>query len=273
MLARLGDATGWVQWALRAVDLLLVYYVIYRILLLIKGTRAIQMLMGLFLIIGAFFASRLLGLTTLHWLIGNFLSYSFIFAVIVLFQHDIRRGLQRLGGTSFLGAQDPGAETARVEEMVKGAAALASRRLGALIVVERTADLDDYVGQGVRLDAEVSRELLLSIFHPASPLHDGAAVIQKGRLAAAAVFLPLTSSPTVARDLGTRHRAALGLSEEVDAAVVVVSEERGQISLALEGQLTRDMDQATLRKVLLALVAPENPGLFGRLRRSLTGPT
>lgn len=260
------QAATWSRWVLRAVDLLLVWYAIYRILLLIKGTRAVQMLMGLFLILGAFFASRVLGLVTLHWLIGNFISYSFIFALIVLFQHDIRRGLQRLGGSSWIGAGDQRAGTALVEEVVKGAAALASRGLGALVVIERIADLDDYCEQGVRLDAVVSRELLLSIFHPASPLHDGAAVLQKGRVVAAAVFLPLTSADTVDRDLGTRHRAALGLSEEVDAAILVVSEERGEISLALEGRLERDLDQATLRRRLLALSAPVRRSLWARFQ-------
>ncbi|RMG16784.1 MAG: TIGR00159 family protein [Deltaproteobacteria bacterium] len=266
-----GVDSEWLRWGLRGLDFLLVYYLLYRILLLIKGTRAVQMLVGLLLIIGAYFASRVLGLSTLHWLIGNFISYSFIFIIIVLFQHDIRRGLQRLGGAPLLATTDRRVGSAVVEEVVKGVAALAARRLGALIVIERAADLEDYVKQGTPIDAEVTRELLLALFQHASPLHDGAAILRGRRVAAAGVFLPLTTADDVARELGTRHRAALGLAQEVDAAVIVVSEERGEISLAVEGRLQRGLDQGTLRRELQRLLLPEQRGFLAGLRERLEG--
>ena len=268
-MEKLGGAMNseWVRLALQVLDFLLVYYLLYRILLLIKGTRAVQMLVGLFVIIGAYFASRVLGLSTLHWLIGNFISYSFIFIIIVLFQHDIRRGLQRLGGTHVFSGADMRAGRAAIEELVKGTAALAARRLGALIVVERGGDLEDFVKQGTPVDATLSRELLLALFQHASPLHDGAVVVRGNRLAAAGVFLPLTTQDDVDPDLGTRHRAALGLTEEVDAVVLVVSEERGEISLVVDGRIRRGLDQATLRRALEELLVSPRGGWLARFRR------
>lgn len=241
--------------ALAVADVLLVSYVIYRVLLLIKGTTAVPMLVGLGMITVAFFASKWAGLHTFHWLVSQFLSYSFIFGIIVLFQADIRRGLARLGQGWSLG-YDRSEEALRIEEVVQAAVKLAQRRHGALIVMERTAELEELCGTGVKVDAEVSDELLLSIFQPGTPLHDGAVVISRGRIAAAKCVLPLSGNPTVVRDLGTRHRSAVGLSEEVDAAVIVVSEERGKLSLAVGGKIHRDMDPDVLRKFLLRLYAP-----------------
>jgi diadenylate cyclase len=240
-------------------DVLLVSYVIYRVLLLIKGTTAVPMLVGLGMITIAFFASKWLGLQTFHWLVSQFLSYSFIFGIIVLFQNDIRRGLARLGQGWSLG-YDRAGEASRIEEVVQAAVKLARLRHGALIVMERTAELDDLVASGVRLNADVSDELLLSIFHKGTPLHDGAVVISRGRITAAKCMLPLTANPAVGRDLGTRHRSAIGLTEEVDAAVLVVSEERGKLSLAVGGKLHRDMDADVLRKFLLRLYAAPRRG-------------
>lgn len=240
-------------------DVLLVSYVIYRVLLLIKGTTAVPMLVGLGMITIAFFASKWLGLQTFHWLVSQFLSYSFIFGIIVLFQNDIRRGLARLGQGWSLG-YDRAGEASRIEEVVQAAVKLARLRHGALIVMERTAELDDLVNTGVKLNADVSDELLLSIFHKGTPLHDGAVVISRGRIAAAKCMLPLTANPTVGHELGTRHRSAIGLTEEVDAAVIVVSEERGKLSLAVGGKLHRDMDADVLRKFLLRLYAAPRRG-------------
>jgi len=247
-----GIGGGWyLVWA--AVDVLLVSYVIYRVLLLIKGTTAVPMLVGLGMITIAFFASKWLGLTTFHWLVSQFLSYSLIFGIIVLFQADIRRGLARLGqGWSLASDRE---EALRVEEIVQATMKLAKLRYGALIVVERSAELNELIGAGVRLDAEISEELLLSLFKPGTALHDGAVVVAKGRIAAAKCVLPLSSNPIVGHDLGTRHRSALGLTEEVDAVVIVVSEERGRISLAVGGKLHRDIDPDVLRKFLLKLNA------------------
>lgn len=245
--------------ALAIADVLLVSYVIYRTLLLIKGTTAVPMLVGLGMITIAFFASKWAGLHTFHWLVSQFLSYSFIFGIIVLFQNDIRRGLARLGQGWSLG-YDRAGEASRIEEVVQAAVKLAQRRHGALIVMERTAELDELCRSGVKLDAVVSDEILLSIFQPGTPLHDGAVVISKGRIAAAKCMLPLTANPTVGRELGTRHRSAIGLTEEVDAAVIVVSEERGRLSLAVGGRIHKDIDADVLRKFLLRLYAPPRRG-------------
>ena len=240
-------------------DILIVSYVIYRVLLLIKGTTAVPMLVGLGMIATAWFASKWLGLHTFHWLVSQFLSYSFIFGIIVLFQADIRRGLARLGQGWSLG-HDRAGEASRIEEVVQAAVRLAQVRHGALIVMERDAELDELMQTGLKIDAEVTDELLRTIFYKGGPLHDGAVVISRGRIAAAKCMLPLTANPTVGRELGTRHRSAIGLTEEVDAAVLVVSEERGKLSLAVGGKIHRDMDADVLRKFLLRLYAAPRRG-------------
>jgi len=245
----------WRDLLLAAVDITIVYYVIYRVLLMIRGTRAVQMLIGLMLIIGLFFASRYFQLTTLNWLLENFLS-SFVILLIIVFQADIRRALVHFGRRPFLDRVSRQEQAQFIEEVTRAASRMAQNRIGGIIVLERLADLNDYVQEGVLVDARVSREILLSMFHTRSPIHDGAVIIQHGRVAAAGVFLPLTANPAVSKTLGTRHRAAIGLTEEVDAVAVVVSEEDGKVSLAVEGQITRDLDPPTLRKVLTSLFAP-----------------
>ncbi|MHB8419363.1 MAG: diadenylate cyclase CdaA [Myxococcales bacterium] len=252
--------------AAAAADVLLVAYVIYRVLLLIKGTRAVSVLAGVFLLLAAHLASRRLGLATFDWLIGHFLTYGLAFGLIVVFQDELRRGLAGLGRNSFLARFDREVDMGMVEEVVAAAEAMASRRTGALLVLQRTADLADQAESGVAVDARVSSDLLLSIFHPGSALHDGAAILGKGRVIAARCLLPLARHPHVDRELGTRHQAALGLSEEVDAAVVVVSEERGEVALAFGGRLHRPLDPASLRRFLRRLFAPA-----ARPRRRLLG--
>jgi uncharacterized protein (TIGR00159 family) len=230
-------------------DLVLVWYLVYRVLLLIRGTKTVQVLVGLILIIIGFALSNLLGLMTLNWIFNNFVN-AFIFILIVVFQHDIRRGLSRMGRNPFFHGISTLEEVFFIEEMVKAATLLSNKRIGALIVVEREADLTDYTEEGTAIDAKVSRELIMSLMHTTSPIHDGAIIVQNGRLAFAGCFLPLSQNPRLSRELGTRHRAALGLSEETDAVVVVVSEETGKISLVMNGQITRDLDSNTLKKVL-----------------------
>lgn len=241
-----------------AIDISIVFYAIYRVLLLIRGTRAVQMLIGLFLVGVAYFASRSFQLTTMSWLLENFLS-SFVLLLIIVFQADIRRALVHFGRRSFLDRSSRREAVFSIEEVTRAASRMSQNRIGAIIALERTGDLTDYVQEGVRVDARVSRELLLAMFHTRSPIHDGAVVIQQGRIAAAGVFLPLTVNPSVSKALGTRHRAAIGLSEEVDAVVVVVSEESGKISMVTEGQITRDLDPPTLRKVLTSLFSRSTP--------------
>jgi diadenylate cyclase len=274
----LGPDPGWRDLLLALVDIGIIAFLCYRILLLIRGTRAVQVLIGLFVIGLAHLVSQWAGLVTLNWLFGHFITYTFIFGVIVLFQSDIRRGLAHLGRGSFLdqiGRHDRVAQVKAVEAVVEAAVELSRRKTGALIVLERIADLSEVVETGVKVDAALSPELLLSLFQPSAPMHDGAAVIQGGRLSAAHCVLPLTSDPST-NNLGTRHRAALGLAEEVDAAVVVVSEERSEISLAVRGTLERGLDEERLRRALRALYAQPvggNPArrVFGFLNALLSG--
>jgi diadenylate cyclase len=242
------------EWLTAAFDILIVYYVIYRTLLLIKGTRAAQMLIGIVLVGAGFFAAKLLELTTLSWLLDNLINYSIIF-FIVIFQHDIRRGLMRVGQNLFIYAR-PYEQTSVFEEVIKATERLATARVGALIVLERDADLVDYLNEsGVEMDAKVSEELLVSLFLPDSEnkLHDGAVIIKNLRIAQAGAVLPLSANARLDKALGTRHRAAIGVTEETDAVVVVVSEERGSISLCFGGNIARDLDSPTLRKALLGL--------------------
>jgi len=270
----LGPGSSWRDVALAFVDVAVVGFLVYRVLLLIRGTRAINVLVGLFVLGIAYLGSQWANLITLNWLLGHFLTYSFIFGVIILFQADIRRGLAHLGRGSFLdGLASDGrrSQLAVVDAVARSAAELSRRRRGALLVLERLAELSEVLETGVRLDALPSPELLLALFHPGGALHDGAVVIQRGRVAAAGCLLPLAVSPQL-RDVGTRHRAALGLAEEVDAAVVVVSEERGEISLAVDGVLHRGLDEVALRQLLGRLLAPAPArgvaGLLARLGRS-----
>ena len=241
-----------------AVDILVVAYVIYRVLVLVKGTRAAQMLIGLVLVAAGFFLAKLFELTTLSWLLDNLINYSIIF-LIVIFQHDIRRGLMRVGQNLFATGRQY-EETYVFEEIIKAAETLARSRIGALIVVERDADLEEFLGDpGVILDARVTKELIVSTFlpEPENAIHDGAMLVKNLRVHRAGCVLPLSANPKLDKALGTRHRAAIGITEETDAVVVVVSEERGTMALCFGGNIARDLDGATLRKALLGLFHKE----------------
>lgn len=244
-------------------DIFIVYYAIYRVLLLIKGTRAAQMVIGLVLIAGGFFAARQLELATVSWLLDNFISY-FIIIIIVVFQSDIRRGLVRIGQNLFSFGRTY-EETHVFEEVIRACESLAKARIGALIVFEREGDMAHFVDTGQIIDSRVSRALLVSLFVPSrdNVLHDGAAIIRNLRVQQAGAVLPLSSNPTLDPSFGTRHRAAIGITEETDAVAVVVSEERGEISLCFHGNIARDLDAATLRKALLGLFYKEK----GKKRR------
>ncbi len=234
-----------------AVDILIVAAVIYWIILLIRGTRSFQMLIGLVLLIVALLISQMGRLMTMHWILNNFLS-SIILIIVVLFQYDIRRALSTVGKNPFFFGASLRHDAPVVEEVIDAALSMARRQIGALIVLEREAEVDKYMEVGVTIDAAVTKELITTIFFPPSPLHDGAILIKGGRLMAARCFLPLTANPRVVKTLGARHRAALGLTEETDAVVIVVSEEneKGAISLAIGGKLTKNLDANGLRRVL-----------------------
>jgi uncharacterized protein (TIGR00159 family) len=233
-------------------DILIVYYVIYRILLTIKGTRAAQMVIGIVLVGAAFFAAERFRLTTVSWLLDNFIEY-FIILVIVVFQQDIRRALTRIGQNVSRFGRTHEIRHA-LDEVVDAAEHLAKARIGGIVVFEREVPLDEFLDHGEKVDARVSSELLVALFVPSrdNALHDGAVVIRNLRLERAGAVLPLSRSQ-MASNFGTRHRAALGITEETDAVSVVISEERGEISLCFHGNIARDLEPDTLRRVLRGL--------------------
>jgi len=257
-----------------AVDILLVSAILYWVFLLLRGTRAVQMLLGLLLLAGISLAAHRLELFSLSWILENFWS-AWVLVLIILFQPELRRALTQLGHSrlfrGFLGASLE-EQSHVVKDVVKAAESLAAKRIGALIVIERATGLRHYTELGVPLDALISADLLNSLFLPYSPLHDGAAFIQGDRVVAAGCFLPLSRRVDPGRKLGTRHRAALGVSEETDAVVVVVSEETGRISLAVAGHLETPVDRDALLRRLSELLAggesPSGPSFFeGVVRR------
>jgi uncharacterized protein (TIGR00159 family) len=242
--------------ATTVVDVALVYFLIYRLLLTIRGTRAGQMVVGIVLIGAAFFVAERLELSTVSWLLDNFISY-FIIIVIVVFQADIRRALGRIG-QNVLPFGRRGETVQIVDEVIAAVTQLARARMGAIIVFERDAALEEFVDDATRLDAALSRQLLVSLFVPAkdNELHDGAVVIGKNhRIELGRALLPLSRATDLGPEFGTRHRAALGITEDTDAVVVVVSEERGEISLCFKGSIARDLDPVVLRRALVGLFA------------------
>jgi len=233
--------------------ILILAFIIYWGINLIRGTRAVPMLIGLGMVYAIYFLSGQFEIYTINVLLQHLLGWSLVL-VFIVFQNDIRRALTQVGMQPLFSPKDRVAQGQAVEELVKGVTYLASRRVGALIVLQSEIGLNEYIEVGTPLDAQVSKELLISIFMPVSPIHDGALIIQHGRITAAGCFLPLTTNPTVSKTLGTRHRAAIGLTEETDALAIVVSEEDGMISLVREGKITRDVDAATLRTTLQRLL-------------------
>jgi diadenylate cyclase len=236
------------HWAL--IDIAIIAMIIYRLLLLIRGTRAMQMVLGILMTIGfAFFISQVYPLTTLKWLMDKFYS-SIIIIIVILFQEDIRRVLSRMGKKTVFPTQEQASSRQVLDDIARAATGLAGKKIGALIVIERNIILSRYVDIGVLIDARISKELLVSIFHPTSPIHDGAVIIQQGRIAAAGCFLPLTRDEDVDPNFGTRHRAAIGISQETDALALAVSEETSTISLMVDGKVSRNLDGKELRRLL-----------------------
>ncbi|HXT49519.1 MAG TPA: diadenylate cyclase CdaA [Thermoanaerobaculia bacterium] len=253
-------------------DVLLVAVVIYNLLLLIRGTRAVQVVYGILVLVAVYYLARLFDLLTLQTALSAFLTF-LPFAIIVLFQDEIRRALAQFGSRPIWGIGTHHRIESVFHEVVLAATAMSARRVGALIVLERMAGLKNFVDNGIRLDAVVSYDLLLNIFNPHTPLHDGAVIVQGDRLAAAACYLPLTRTAELSKEYGTRHRAALGISEETDAVAVVVSEETGRVSVAYQGTLIRDLDSNALRNTLYKLMItdlyPHSHGRGGRGSRRL----
>jgi len=227
-------------------DIFIVAFLIYQILVFIKGTRAVQMVAGLGLIIVVYYFARWVQLETVTWMLTNVLPY-FIFAIIVIFQHEIRRALARFGQAPFFAGFSSINRNEFYDEIILAVTTLSTNQTGALIVIERDIGLKTYIESGIALDAALSYDLLVTVFNPSVPLHDGAVIVQNGRIAAAACFLPLTVKPRLSKELGTRHRAAIGVTEETDAVAIIVSEETAVISFAHDGEIERDLDPDSLR--------------------------
>jgi diadenylate cyclase len=230
-------------------DILIVTIIIYRALLIIKGTKAAQMLIGIGVLFLALIFSKYLGLYTIDWIIQS-LWAQIVLALIILFQPEIRRTLAQMGEARFLPSFASAEELRSLEEIVKGAVALANRKIGALIVIEKETNLKEFIEMGTQLDAKVTRELLLSIFHPSSPIHDGAIIVRGNRVIAAGCFLPLTLSADISKTFGTRHRAGIGLTEDTDAVVIIVSEETGSVTTAIGNKIDKNVDMGSLRDFL-----------------------
>lgn len=229
-----------------ALDILVVAFIIYQVLVFIKGTRAVQMVLGLALIVVFFYFSRWIRLQTVSWILTSVLPY-FVFVIVVIFQSEIRRALARFGQAPFFSGFSNLNRNELYDEIVLAVNTLASNQTGALIVIERDIGLKTYIESGIAIDAALSYDLLVTVFNPAVPLHDGAVIVQNGRIAAAACFLPLTVKPRLSKELGTRHRAAIGVTEETDAVAIIVSEETASISFAHDGEIERFLDPDTLR--------------------------
>jgi diadenylate cyclase len=238
---------------LAAIDIIIVAVIIYQFLVLVKGTRAYQMLVGAFVLAIAFYLARLGNLRTVNWLVSTLLPYA-IFALIVVFAAEIRQALARVGRKVTFAGSSVMRGSGSYDDIVLAVNLFSQHQTGALVVIEREIGLRTYIESGVPLDAKLSYHLLATIFRPSAPLHDGAAIVQKDRVAAAACFLPLSMNPLISTQLGTRHRAGIGITEETDAVAVIVSEETGAISLAVAGQIERDLTPDQLRERLSDLL-------------------
>lgn len=234
-------------------DFLIIYYLIYRILLVIKGTRAIQILTGFGIVIAMFLLAKHLGFYTLYILLKEVLS-PLVIILIIIFQDDIRRALAHFGRNPFFSGMRKMEDIHVIDEVLRAAFLMTQKRVGAIIAIERETGLRNFIEEGVSLDAKVDHDLLITIFLPYGPLHDGAAIIQGGRITAAGCFLPVSQSTNIPKQYGSRHRAALGLSEQTDALIIVVSEETAEVSLIVEGKVMKGTDQADLRALILGLL-------------------
>jgi diadenylate cyclase len=246
-----------IKYILTVVDILVVAYIFYKAFMLIRGTRAVQALKGLGILIAISSIASFGRLQTLDWLLRKFWTWGAV-AFIILFAPELKRALARMGRTAaFLGGNFPD-EQEHIQSVVEASERLSALRAGALIVMSREADLDEFAESGIYMDSQVSRELLMTIFYPDTELHDGAVIVRNGRIIAASCTLPLSQNRRWEQSLGTRHRAGIGLTEETDAVVVIVSEETGVISVAMDGEITRYLDPQTLHKVLIDLLVPES---------------
>ena len=248
------------DYVVNLIDILLVWFVIYKLLTIIRGTKAIQLLKGIFVIVIVKSLSNLFGFNTLGWLMEQVMKWG-VLAILVIFQPELRRALEQLGrGKLFSRGNSPeeNQQERLVEEILKACTYMAKRRIGALITIEKGNALGDYIETGIPLQSYISSELLINIFIPNTPLHDGAVILQNNQVAAAACYLPLSESPFISKELGTRHRAAIGMSEVTDSVTIVVSEETGGISMTKNGELYRELNQDAFKAMLTNELVEEN---------------
>ncbi|MGX7149265.1 diadenylate cyclase CdaA [Enterococcus ureasiticus] len=267
-LSQLFDLNYWRQiissdflsrdYIINIIDILVVWYLVYKLIMLVKGTKAVQLLKGVAVFIGIRMVSELIGLHTLSWLMNQVIMYGVI-AAVVIFQPEVRRGLEHLGRSSFF--RTSRSEQQEDEKMIlafdKAIQYMSKRKIGALITVEKNTGLDEYIETGIPLDADITGELLINIFIPNTPLHDGAVIVKQGKIAVASAYLPLSESNLIPKEFGTRHRAAVGISEVSDAVTIIVSEETGDVSLTLNNDLIPRLTQEEYLKILRAELVPK----------------
>lgn len=250
----LSENVHWYDYLNDVLDIVVVTYVIYKLMMIVRGTKAVQLIKGISIILVSWFLSGFFGLKTLQFLLNQVITYGLL-GIIIIFQPELRRGLEHLGRTSNLfgrtSTSDEDKQRQMIEAIVSSAQYMSKRRIGALIAIERDTGLNEYVETGIRMDSYITSQLIINLFIPNTPLHDGAMIIQNGRIAAAACYLPLSESPHIDKALGTRHRAAIGVSEVTDSVTLTVSEETGAVSLAIAGRLYRELDEEALRNKLI----------------------
>lgn len=266
------DIFSW-SFLVNVLDVIVVWYLVYKLIQLVRGTKAIQLFKGVGLFIVLRFLAGIVGLKTLSWLMDQVITYGVI-AAIVIFQPEIRRGLEHLGRSSFFktSKNEKRRDEVLVQALDKAVQYMAKRKIGALITIERTTGLEEYIETGIPLDADVTGELLINIFIPNTPLHDGAVILRDGKIAVASAYLPLSESPLIPKEFGTRHRAAVGISEVSDALTIIVSEETGDVSITLNNRMLTELSRQEYLDVLnRELVPEEKPGKRNLLQSFFEG--
>lgn len=252
----------WHDWIKDIIDVGIVSFIIYKMILLVRGTRAVQLLKGIFILVAVWALSTWFNLYTLKWLMNQMFTFGIV-SVLIIFQPELRRVLEQLGrGKLFARSYslDRDVVNEQIDEVIKAVRFMAERKIGALIVFERSTGLSELIESGIRMESKITSELLINIFTPNTPLHDGAVIIRANQIMAAGCYLPLSENPFISKELGTRHRAAIGVSEVTDAVSVTVSEETGQVSLSLGGMIVRDINEESLISKLFEELTPKTNG-------------
>jgi len=255
--------SSWQDWLKDIIDVGIVAFIIYKVMILVRGTRAVQLLKGVFVLVATWAISTWFNLYTLKWLMGQMFNWGIVM-VLILFQPELRRALEQLGRGKFF-SRGSSLEAAdlneQIEEIIRAVRSMAKRKVGALIVFERKTGVSEMIESGIAMESKISSELLMNIFTPNSPLHDGAVIVRGNQIMAAGCYLPLSENPFISKELGTRHRAGIGVSEVSDAISLIVSEETGQISLSLNGLIVRDINEESLISKLHEELSPRTDGL------------